>query len=168
MRAAILCRGPSIRQTYRQSDDYSLIIAVNCAINEYEAHYLCACDPSTYNHVTGKPTIGCIFRSGLLQDNEESPHITHADWLVNWIDAEPWAGETSFSMEVAMMFAHRMGFHDMDIYGADLRPLEPNERAIASEGRQVIECAERFNDEIRRFNQLKTALGGDIRRILPA
>jgi hypothetical protein len=168
MRAAILCRGPSLPLTYVADGNYPLIIAVNCAINYYEAHYLVAGDPSTFNYVTGRPTIGCVYRSGLAQDGEQMPNIAHKSWEVDWIDAEPWTKSTSFSMEMAMIFAHREGFFDMDIYGADLRPCNPDERSIASEGRQVIECPERFNDEIKRFNDLKTALGGDIRRILPA
>ena len=167
MKAAILARGGSIWRTWGAADraQYDFRVAVNCAINEFQAEYLVACDPSTWGFVTGLPLIGGFFRGDLAQQGDllptemerfkrYSPHIVDIEGTL--------AVESSFSIEAAMHLAVIMGAKQIDLYGTLNYSIDPDgtvhwhpdETDIHSPGRGLATNRDRWIDEAQRMQRI--------------
>ena len=167
MKAAILARGGSIWRTWGAADraQYDFRIAVNCAINEFQAEYLVACDPSTWGFVTGMPLVGGFFRGDLAQEGEVTPDKM-AKFMFTYLRivdiAQPGAIETSFSIEAAMHLAVIMGVKQIDLYGTLNYSIDPDgtvhwhpdETDIHSEGRGLATNRDRWIDEAQRMERI--------------
>ena len=149
MRVAILSRGPSCALTWPMAPRYSydIVMAINCAIDLWQADWLIAGDPVTLRKVRGKPRIGAVYRSDLLQPGEAPPECPPL-----MIDAcvmpSPWP--LSWSIETAVQFAVEWICADwIDIYGHDLKPEVCGRPAVHAPGREVSDTPERYREEAK-------------------
>lgn len=168
MKAAILARGGSIWRTWGAADrsQYAFRIAVNCAINEFQAEYLVACDPSTWGFVTGNPLIGGFFRGDLAQKGEVTPDKMGRYEPLNQhivdIGGEK-TRHTSFSIEAAIIVAADMSAKQIDLYGTLNYSIDehgsvvwqPDDTDIHSPGRGLSTNRDRWVDEAQRIERIR-------------
>ena len=167
MKAAILARGGSIWRTWGAADrsQYAFRIAVNCAINEFQAEYLVACDPSTWLFVTGKPLIAGYFRGDLAQKGEVTPpyllQFRNCGYKINDIAGKsPY--DFSFSIESAIQVAVEKGAKQIDLYGTLNYSIDadgnvnwrPDDTDIHSPGRGLSTNRDRWVDEAQRMYRI--------------
>lgn len=155
MKIAIIGRGQSALNTYPRaaSTGFHIIIAINCAINQWKADWLVGDDPSTHGFVTGRPLVGAAYRSDLAQPGETlPPHLPQwAGWSGKWIDrAGKMAYPHTFSVESAICLAAELGGTEAHFFGclplSDGDP-KPEPGTISSPGRQICDDLERWRLE---------------------
>jgi hypothetical protein len=145
MRVAILSRGPSCSLTWPMAPRYSYdsIMAINCAIDLWQADWLIAADPVTHEKVRGRPTKGAVCRSDLLYKGG----TLRADMIDACTLPRP-PHHLSFSIETAIQFAVEwLKAAEIGIYGHDLAATKGGRKAVAAPGRQVMEDRGRYVQE---------------------
>ena len=160
MKCAVIGRGLHACETLPHHGKYEIRAALNCAIDIWMAEWLVACDPSTYRHVTGRPLDRCLWRSDLLQRDETPPAELPKwwSWPGEWVDAAPLQPyPLTYSVETAAICLAQAGATEIHFHGC-LRPSGFLKPAFAREGRQINENRDRWEDEQRCMEALKTYL----------
>ncbi len=123
MRVAIISRGESAMTTWPQylcRQRYDQRICINTAIDLFQAEWLCALDPGTYRFVIGRPLVGLIWSSALLQPGQEST-ITGREWDGLQVhDHGDHSPHPTFTSESAIYHAVRcLHADDVHLFGFD-------------------------------------------------
>lgn len=125
MKAAVLCPGPSVAQTYRGRGDYSSVIGVNRAVwRDPACDWWVATDDGPFNQLPVKwftaranadtlRRIGKVMQGGTLAEYE-------AEWESNRVPFDlGGASWGTFSMTAGLMRAYLDGAKQIDLYGYD-------------------------------------------------